>query len=496
VSENFIWSFIKLYSTEEGFEGLCEKYVEWIDIQTKNILNPAGNEAKNKKQSEARKELAFHVFLEKSYPALLPAFNKLLKEHSVRQMRLLGKAKPDKELALHCHNGMFAYIPGSSVKGMMRTALLFRYVKRHASELNMLNFIGENVDIESIEESLIEKVFYCKSKQKNSDSWEGKDAKFDLLKFLVVSDFLPVSSAAWTSAVGKVNLYVLKDESLKEQKQTPWVEALSPHADFLGDVFIDIEALLQIRKKWNEKEDAVLLPEGEVFWKGIAQKMKLLFDVDFSELNQNNKHDFARSIEQAVLEATDSFARAQLKDWNEWLDRIYAQVLEESEALSKIAEGFDNLSASVPEDKTLLHVGYASGFKGTTILLAIANLRDLKIKLREHLGVHSMSRFPVSRRAILLEEETMPMGWGTIERCAKGKAEELMTQWRAHHEEKRRKSVREIQKEKVELKEPTPTLYTGKIKPGAVVPAVVEVSGNPNKVRLLIKYEKIQQRTG
>jgi hypothetical protein len=147
----------------------------------------------------------------------------------------------------------------------------------------------------------------------------------------------------------------------------------------------------------------------------------------------------------------------------------------------------------------ILRVGYATGFHGTTPFLALQEIKDY-IRLLEHyeIGLPPQSKsksksepksgymnpenFPKSRR-ILISKQATPMGWVEL---ILDKEEEI----EVISEEK--PQATEVKSQQPEETQQSPTIYTGKIKQGAVVPAVVEEPGKPNKVRLLIEYEHYQ----
>lgn len=108
-----------------------------------------------------------------------------------------------REIREHVRSGIRPFIPGSSIKGALRTAVLWHYVREHLELLDMLKNIAMNRN--KMLRFFTATVFFVGENDKNNRA--SNDAKYDLFKFLNVSDFMPKTYS--------LNLEVLKTYSLK-----------------------------------------------------------------------------------------------------------------------------------------------------------------------------------------------------------------------------------------------------------------------------------------
>lgn len=143
-----------------------------------------------------------------------------------------------------------AYIPGSSLKGAFRTALLWSVAK---GDEGFISAIGEETrqrwDKKSIGKRYVESVFNC--------SKENYDPKYDLLKFLVVSDFMP--DTVNNIRLEKVRTFSLQDGRLKKKEFEIFVEAVS--GSFEGSIGVS-----------EQVRDAIRHPE----YQNLEQKLWIL----------------------------------------------------------------------------------------------------------------------------------------------------------------------------------------------------------------------------
>ena len=130
-----------------------------------------------------------------------------------------------------------AYIPGSSLKGAFRTALLWSVAKDDERFVSAIREEArERINKGTIGKRYEESVFNCSNEKYNPT--------YDLLKFLAVSDFMP-------KAVNKIRLDKVRtlslgrDEGLEEKKFEIFVEAVT--GSFEGTIGVSEQIAAAIR---------------------------------------------------------------------------------------------------------------------------------------------------------------------------------------------------------------------------------------------------------
>lgn len=163
--------------------------------------------------------------------------------------------------------GNVAYLPGSTIKGAVRSALLYWYIKNNDwmipisylkrgvsvghTDLNLLDLLGgeaqyfsdgtevpikplfkdkEDEKKKRVGSRFIDLVFAVKPFVfKNNKPVYNRDAKYDLLKFLHVSDFMPTNARV---CAANLKTYSLKHRNLEAKSYDTVVEAV--HGRFSG----------------------------------------------------------------------------------------------------------------------------------------------------------------------------------------------------------------------------------------------------------------------
>jgi len=142
------------------------------------------------------------------------------------------------------------YIPGSSLKGVIRSALLWYHVKDDPDELNKL--------IDSLKRDLnhphpSKKYIGNKFVDEFFSTKDGKyDAKYDILKFLEISDFMPVS---YKLSIKNVKTFSLKYNKFEPKRYDNFVESLE------GCMEGKISLSSQIRAAIKDEKEYPLLRE-------------------------------------------------------------------------------------------------------------------------------------------------------------------------------------------------------------------------------------------
>ena len=284
--------------------------------------------------------------------------------------QLIGRLSRSSEVREHIKTKDEAYIPGSSVKGAIRTAILWWVLKNDADRfdrakkhLNSLVRSRGRVDKKRVDDEIEKLVF-------------GADPTEDILKALQVSD---------TSAV---NVKELRIEEVRTLTTTPrghnwkgfytYVEALKPGTKLVLETKID-EFLLE--------DDAA------------------------SELHFENKKGLVREIPRICNEFADMFIEDEM--------RFFRQYNRPGE-LDDVLEFYEMLRERREEDSFLLHLAWGSGWHGMTIGRLLQEEPDLdffRLRKRFSLGKRRnqpffVSEFPKTRRIVFKDgKPKYPLGW-------------------------------------------------------------------------------------
>ena len=278
------------------------------------------------------------------------------------------------------------YIPGSTLKGAIRTALLGK-------------ILNESSDIYS--ESLSQLENLIDQRPRGNPRREqparrieslafGSDPNRDLFRALHVSDTMPLDSRsleigmAWTVTLDQSNQLVQKVDRGQEYK------------NFVQQ--------LQVRQRltFTLKIDELLFRERE--------KTRL----GFSALQERTLHDIAK----ACRSATDELLQSE----QDFFDYYH---------LSEIANVYDRLiglNNTLPEGAFLLQLGWGTGYHANTVTSLFTNDKEspehLQMDLRERFklgesrsqrGHYDAREFPKTRRILYRGQNPIaPLGWVKI----------------------------------------------------------------------------------
>ncbi len=183
------------------------------------------------------------------------------------------------------------YIPGSTIKGMIRTALFNDYFQRlftgsdSAETKNMLNQnfkIIENSlqkistpndkDKKKFDNNLLSSIFVCKDKN------DQYDAKFDLMKFIKVSD----TNYYEPNQVCKLVRPDIVKRNGTVTSNLNAIELIKCGIEFEFTIDFEIDYFRNVYEKYK-KEKSNLNHD----WKDLEKKFELLFDLKLQDLSKN-----------------------------------------------------------------------------------------------------------------------------------------------------------------------------------------------------------------
>jgi len=330
--------------------------------------------------------------------------------------------------------------------------------------------------------------FYCKYSKDNNE--RNDDEKFDILKFLIISDGR--IDTANSLSLENINLYLVKKDKngtfADVQKQTPTVEAVKENSIIEFELDFNIDYLLSIKKNLNDKGylEVKIGQNFEKQWIGIKEKVKNIFDLDIDNLNENNKDEFKKNAIESIIKKINNFSKKQIEWDQKWLNDITQRNSRRKFNNSHIEQGFNKVKGNA-----LIHFGFGSGYTGITEFLYFLENNELKMlfkrvmdkfligdkpgtqKNRKNGESYSSNpdNFPKSKRLVTRKNEILPLGWAIITDTLDSNIAQTA-----------------VNEEKVEQKPIEPQYFKGKFKQGTGgIFAKIIKSGKPNKVKLFIE---------
>ncbi|MBW7888628.1 MAG: type III-A CRISPR-associated RAMP protein Csm5 [Bacteroidetes bacterium] len=420
---------------DEVFRTLYEKYphaadqlLEWIDDTSKEFEK---YEKSNKQASQAKKDFTLLSYIEKKIndKELLQTIKNHLKneeKYVVYSMEYAPTLKRKMEIQEGVKTGSHElYIPGSSLKGALRTILLSSALQNSSSEKKkelskkIVNKLAGPENIEKLKTKigtiLEEEFFFCGAVDRNGRPIIG-DAKYDLMKLLHISDSTSLPSRE-AGSISTIDLYLKNGK--EPQRQAPAVEAIRAGKEFKVTVSFDVEFLFTASSLLQKNDPCF----GKTEWIDIEEKVQTLFNLNLRTIEKYTKDELEEFLLSNLLEKINNVSKEMREKEAEW-----AQVVSEnskSEYKNKAAIMLKFYEQLPPQS---IKVGYSSGFYATTLFLPMSHspeLRETEKSLLEKFKIgktadrrpaavtkeFSMEKFPTSRRFETQTESISPMGW-------------------------------------------------------------------------------------
>lgn len=291
--------------------------------------------------------------------------NDLINLSNKRKIKVLGNSSSIMEFRPFIRDGFSnIYIPGTSLKGSIRTAILYDVLKK-------LKYSNEN-EFKKIE-SEINKAIVERKKPKKFFEWAEK-------KFL--QDF---------------NLF-----SKRQEPNTDWLRMLHISDAYpIGDVqtiLIPANVLKKEKnqfkfKQENSQRDTTIwiecIPEETIF------EFEIMWDKTLIKEFSNNHVNLPNNIE-GVISAIQSFSR-DIFDYE-----------------IKFLEGENNLRNWYSKTKANFRLGFGSGMISTTVIMLVNE--QLRKKIRDFAGQRREDEAPKSRRIWNNNNRYIPLGWSVLEK--------------------------------------------------------------------------------
>lgn len=287
------------------------------------------------------------------------------------------------------------FIPGSSIKGSIRTALMYKVLKNPYYNSTIKNSIESLISkannlrgqagkiknlLKSSDEELQKEVFICGVLKEKDGKREIKyeDQKYDLLKLVRVSDSKSVATDT-NGEICELQVYAL-------QKDTPhkpfkiYTECISENIELEFDISIDVEFLKKAKIELNNPNSDF----GKKYFIGIEEKLKNLFGIDIKNDTEFSEERIINTIVQALIDFGVAISNLE----SQWVNSINNN--------SKTSS-LRTLYATTNKFK----LGFGTGFSGMTILTLLLNNSTLKQKAYEFykavgIGYHHSTKQPLN----------------------------------------------------------------------------------------------------
>ena len=300
----------------------------------------------------------------------------------------LMKSPPRREIREQIKTNNIPYLPGTSIKGAIRTALLWKYFmddQSHFSDLikSLKNELRGKVNKKKFVNRTVNKVFNLRE--------DRFDAKYDILKFLQISDFI---SEEFNLEIVNVKTYSLKFGKFEEKHFDNFVEVLSVETTLKGTISLNPQINYALK---NRREYPLLKNKLRIF-----------------SLREDSMED-PKSVEDTMM----MHIRKTLEEFNEWAlekERGLCDKATDNRRFIKILGDID------PTDSIRLGFGV-----GTTYQTLIKMIEEKDIELAKEIVNHPRLRlgrfsrkvdrrtgrelFPPYPKSIEFTQEGEPLGW-------------------------------------------------------------------------------------
>lgn len=388
--------------------------------------------------------------------------NQLLDLSGGRHARIIGNPSTMQDYKPFIRDGMGKiYIPGTSIKGVIRTAILYCALK----DFKEKDPAGFSKRIENKIEQDIEQDIRKKNK-KEMFEWGNKE---------------------WFES------FILEHNNTEESKQkkgphTDWLRMLHvtdayPDSNF-EPVIIPVNVLKKERNGWQLKKDSSgklttiwveCIPEGVSFRFQMTWDRRLLNE--FKKFNPDVK--LPKNLDE-VME--------NIKKWaNDVIDK------EKSFFSDQNKLKFYNFKESKPN----FRIGFGSGMMATTIFPLLPD--DLRKKIRNYAGLNrGNDEAPKSKRVWIREDSYIPLGWVKFEGMPYENGKPIFFETKMTISTKKEQEEKMIQVEATMHLEVEERESTSKKSPEPITWPGAYITYSPGNKTLVASYEnkKAEKRIG
>jgi hypothetical protein len=297
----------------------------------------------------------------------------------------------------------------------------------------------------------------------------------------------------------------------QQQTQAPGVEAVLPGTRLDVRLNFNAELLLQLHRKAGDTGVGVGRETHFIGWRERAKVLFNLTEADFSAVPERAKSDhpaveaIRKKALEHVLECCRRFSDAQAAKLKDWVGN-FAQYVDERRDRFMRRDIESGTQAVFATTGTRLHLGFATGFEGMTVVLHLlknhkkqfADIMDLfgigdspsawKNRRPGQTYQANPDRFPTSRRLATRRDAILPLGW----------LEQLDDSAPAATAPVPLVSNQRIENPSASAASPTPAapyFLRGALKPGAELDAELLAGGNPGRFKLFIREDFLPEVT-
>ncbi len=285
-----------------------------------------------------------------------------LKQHgiSVKEIAISSYPNPNgkktlREIRAHIKDGYgVPYLPGSSIKGALRTAII-----RKLARENGIKVKAGSKNLKFADQKLYKSLL-------------GNDAKTNLMRTLTVGDFAMVQ--------GGIDLHMI------------WVTRLISQESFAGKFPIYIEGLTKAAMATGTISLDEFLPRKDAEERCFKFKARLSLDWLLAACRELTSH---------TIETELAFLKGKSGKPVKGLVSFYQSLSKDQEKLG--------------ENEAIIQMAWGAGWRGMTGQLLEAE--DITAQFRKDFKLapkHLKFPFPKSRRVVAVNGADMPMGWAKI----------------------------------------------------------------------------------
>lgn len=209
-----------------------------------NILKKFEGFVKDKTKTQSRGrglELTLNKFFDENYISI----EDILNDPRIVKYKVHAPFDVSRDIREHIKTDNIPYVPGSSLKGAIRGALLWYHVKDDVDGLiSSLKRDLSRPSKRNIGKRFIDDFFSTES---------GKyDAKYDILKFLEISDFMPLK---YDLSIENVKTYSLKHDGFEAKRYDNFVESMRGCMEGRIDLSSQIKAAFNDEREYPRLKD-------------------------------------------------------------------------------------------------------------------------------------------------------------------------------------------------------------------------------------------------